>query len=339
MRVLFLGAGHPSSTSRHRAEAFRRLGHSVRHLDTIAEFGYRLAGFAGRLHYHTGYRFLRGEVFRWVQDRVLSQNEYDLCWVDGGEMLDPQSVYYLKDRCGRVILFNHDDPTGPRDWRRFHTLREAISSYDICAVVRPVNVHEFKAYGARNVVCVFRTYDEVAHAPPADASPVPAELQSDVCFIGANYKGENRDIFLGHLIDRGINIAIWGDHWERSPIWKKIAPHRRGGSLFGKAYVDAIRGAKVCIGFLARRNRDEHTTRSMEIPFAGGLLCAQRTSEHLSLYEENVEASFWSDWEECAKNCVRLIADEKLRKRIRLAGMERVRRNRVGNEALIEQLL
>jgi hypothetical protein len=339
MRVLFIGADHTSSTSRHRAEAFRRLGHEVLQLDPLRAFAPRLRGNAGRFHYHTGYTLLRRAVFEWLTNEIDDALEYDLCWVDGGEMLGAESVRHLRKRCGRVILFNHDDPTGRRDWRRFYTLRSAIGSYDRCAVVRPFNVDEFKALGANDVIRVYMTYDEVAHAPPSVDQPVPTEFQSDVCFIGANYKGENRDLFLGQLIDRGINLAIWGDHWERSPSWYKLSAHCRGGSLSGRAYVNAIHGAKVCLGLLARRNRDEHTTRSMEIPFAGGLLCAQRTSEHLSLYDEGIEASFWSGPDECASNCLNLLEKEELRQRLRDAGMERVRRNGVGNEDMIRQVL
>jgi hypothetical protein len=168
---------------------------------------------------------------------------------------------------------------------------------------------------------------------------VPEPFRSDVCFIGANYKGEDRDIFLGKLIDRGVDLAIWGDHWERSAIWEKLRPHRRGGSLSGRDYVDAIRGAKVCLGFLAKRNRDEHTTRTMEIPYAGGLLCAKRTSEHENLYVDGVEACFWSDVEQCHAAILRLLSDDGLRERIRRQGAQRVRDNRVGNQDMVAQVL
>lgn len=339
MRVLFLGAEHPSSTSRHRAEAFRRLGHEVRHLDPLGTFAHRLRGNIGRLHYHTGYTLLRGAVVDWLEEALGAGPGYELCWVDGGEMLGAGAVQWLRKRCGGVVLFNHDDPTGPRDWRRFYTLRSSIGSYDLCVVVRGFNVDEFKNFGARNVICVFRSYDEVAHAPVAGEVPIPENFRSEVCFIGANYKGEDRDLFLGQLIDRGINVAIWGDQWERSPIWEKLRPHRRGGSLSGRDYVDAIRGAKLCLGFLARRNRDEHTTRSMEIPFAGGLLLAKRTAEHEALYVDGEEACFWSDARECRDKALRLLADDALRERIRLQGARRVRLNRVGNEDLIARVL
>jgi len=339
MRVLFLGSEESSSTSRHRAEAFRRLGHQVHHLDPLQAFAPRLAGNLGRLHYHTGYRLLRAATAAWLAAALGRESIFDVCWVDGGEMIGAEAARTLKGRCGRVILFNHDDPTGPRDWGRFATLRSAVPEYDLCAVVRPINVAEFQALGAKKVLHVFRTYDEVAHAPPIDGRPVPAAFQSDICFIGANYKGEGRDEFLAGLISRGLDVAIWGDHWERSRHWKRLERHRRGGNLSGKDYVDAIRGAKLCIGFLSKKNRDEHTTRSMEIPFAGGLLFAERTVEHKALYNEGIDAAFWSDGNECYEVATALFADGNLRESLRRSGTRRVKENQCGNENLICRLL
>ena len=104
-------------------------------------------------------------------------------------------------------------------------------------------------------------------------------------------------------------------------------------------YVAAIRGAKVCLGLLSKGNRDLHTTRSMEIPYAGGVLCAERTTEHLALYREDEEAVFWTTAEECAEKCLGLLGDDQSRERIRLAGMARVRNNKVGNEDICRQIL
>ncbi len=293
----------------------------------------------GRLHYHTGYWMLRGAVCSWLKKAIAHERHFDLCWVDGGEMLGTDAIAVLKKCCGRIVLFNHDDPTGPRDWRRFMTLRSAIPAYDLCTVVRKINVHEYSALGARRVLRVFRSYDEVAHAPRPERWEIDGRLRSDVCFIGANYKGEDRDRFLAGLIDRGLDLAIWGDHWQRSSVWDRIKGHYRGGSLTGQDYVDAIQGAKLCLGFLAKRNRDEHTTRSMEIPYAGGVLCAQRTPEHRELYCENGEAVFWNNVDECHAACVAILSDEEQRQKIRSDGMRRVRKNKVGNEDLIAKVL
>jgi hypothetical protein len=103
--------------------------------------------------------------------------------------------------------------------------------------------------------------------------------------------------------------------------------------------VAALQGAKIALGFLSHGNRDLHTRRSVEIPYAGGLLCAERTTEHLAMYEEGIEAVFWSDVNECAAICHKLLVDDVLRERIRQQGMTRVRADGYGNESVCREIL
>jgi spore maturation protein CgeB len=246
MRVLYLGDASPSSTSRHRAEALRRIGCEVLHLNPHDAIAHRLKGLEGAVHYRTGYCLTRGLVTSWLLSALQRVGQFDVCWVDSGEWLGPGAIKHLKHVCGKVVLFNHDDPTGPRDWARFLTLRAAIAAYDLCLVVRDFNVAEFKAIGAKDVLHVWRGYDEIEHRP-ADANvPVPLPYQSDVAFIGRQMDGEGRDVLMMALIDAGLKPAIWGDNWERSRHWTALQPYWRGSSLSGQNYVNALRGAKIC---------------------------------------------------------------------------------------------
>lgn len=338
-RVLYIGVAAPESTSRHRADALRRLGFVVSHLDPVHALAAWLRGLQGKIHYHTGYRLLGQKVYRWLSSVVRGETRFDFCWVDGGEWLDPRAVNLLRAHCGRVILFNHDDPTGSRDARRFGTLRGSVRCYDLCAVVRQPNVEEMMAIGARKVVCVWRSYDEIAHRPADRGTPVADRFVSDVAFLGRNFRGEGRDRFLVELIRAGIRPAIWGDNWQASTEWDELRPFYRGRTLAGADYVDAIRGSKVCLGMLSKGNRDQHTTRTMEIPYAGGLLCAERTNEHQQLYVEGEEAIFWSDVRECIATCRDLLADPVRRARVQAQGLERVVANRVGNEDLCRKVI
>jgi len=77
----------------------------------------------------------------------------------------------------------------------------------------------------------------------------------------------------------------------------------------------------------------------MEIPALGAVLCAERTSEHLSLYDDGVEAVFWSTPEECAASCRRLLADEPYRQSVARRGRERLQRNGHYNERVLAGIL
>lgn len=333
MNILYFGASSVGSTSRHRADALSRLGYKVTIIDPYIKFESQLFGnFLGPLHFRTGYRFLQKIIFLWIEKLFSSIDKPDLIWVDSGELFGPNIIRMFSSNGCKVVLYNHDDPTGLRDGRRFYSLIKSIPYYSVCSVVRGENVNEFYALGAKDVIKIWRSYDEVIHAPFNDKEYFDNKYISDVVFIGTWMRHEGRDEFLLQLIDAGLNVRIWGQRWEKSPYWSRLKEHVAGGALSGRDYVAAIQGAKVCLGLLSKGNRDLHTTRSMEIPYAGGVFCAQRTTEHLELYQENVEAVFWDDVDECISQCKKLVTDDLFRESVRSAGMQRVRKNKLGHE-------
>lgn len=340
-RIIYFGIDMAGATSRYRAHALARLGHDVTFADPFAAAGATLRNrWTGAVHYRTGYRLLQPRMKQWLSAYLAAlPAPPDLVWVDSGELFGPECLAILRALQVPIVLYNHDDPTGPRDGRRFDSLRAALPAYDVCAVVREPNLAEMQALGARGLVSVWRSYDEVMHAPFDDPQDIPPSLRSDVAFVGTWMRGEHRDRFLAGLLDRGVPVSIWGARWEASPLWDRLRPHYRGGNLVDRDYVAVLQGAKLCIGMLSQGNRDLHTTRTMEIPYLGGLLCAQRTSEHMALFKDGVEALLWDDESECAQRCLTHLADDTARERVRLAGMARIRAAGVGNEDICARLV
>ena len=339
-KILYFGCSAFSATSRFRAEALIRIGHEVVIADPYLIVEKQLKNkWFGALHFRTGYKFISPKIRDWLRDFLSDHRDFDVAWIDSGEVFDYKSLKLLSDAGLLTLLYNHDDPTGTRDGHRFDTLLKALPFYDFCVGVRKESIDDYKIHGVKVAMSVWRSYDEVVHAPYVYESDIPNSLRSEVAFIGTWMRGERRDIFLLGLIERGIPVSIWGQRWEKSPIWKKLEKYYRGGNLSGRDYVGAIQGAKVCLGMLSKGNRDLHTTRSLEIPFAGGILCAERTIEHMQLFEDGVEAVFWSDVDECAKLCRRLIESDAWRESVRLAGSVKIRSLNVGNEDICKKIM
>lgn len=339
LRILYLGDDYPHSTSLHRAEALKRIGCEVEILNPKRAYAH--LRIHRKFHYMTGYRFVSPLAHRWL-DRQTRGKQFDLVWTSQCPELSIRSVLLLHERFSRVISYINDDPTGTRDGNNWATFCMGIPCYNLCVVIRVESDREFRQRGAQRVLRVWMSYDEVAHAPFPSDEAVPPAFRSDVAFIGTWMKGEGqsgRDYFLLKLIEAGIPISIWGNRWQKAPGWLKIKPYWRGEGLGGRDYVAAMQGAKICLGFLSKGNRDLHTRRSVEIPYAGGLLCAERTSEHLQMYQEGVEAVFWSSAEECINVCRDLLNDEPRRRQIREAGMKRIRSLGLGNETVCRKIL
>ena len=160
MRVLFLGRN--TGTSLQRRQAMERLGIDVTAIDLLHTLpNMRIVG---SIIHHAGAIGINRLVTRQVT-RAIRGERFDLVWVEKGEVVSPRLVSELKKCAGYVLLYNVDDPFGPRErslWRQVHL---ALPFYDGIVVVRSENVEEAFDRGARRVLRVFRSADEVAHQP------------------------------------------------------------------------------------------------------------------------------------------------------------------------------
>jgi hypothetical protein len=280
--------------------------------------------------WETGALFLDRVVRKGVVS-TIGKAEFDVVWVDGGELIGPALVTELKRRAQVVINYNHDDPFGSRDSNKWRLYLQSVPQYSLLAVVRNENISEAADLNAQKVLLSFRTADERAHAPRAITTEDMKAWGSGVSFVGTWMP--ERGPFLAELVRHGIPLSIWGDRWHKADEWPLLKRHWRGGGLYrDDDYAKAIQCSKVCLGLLSKGNRDLHTTRSLEIPYLGGLFCAERTVEHLSLYGEDEEAIFWNSAQECIEKCAALLRDDERRQRIARNGRERCIRNRTLNE-------
>lgn len=332
MRILYIG--RLSGTCLDRADALRRLGHELLHIN-VREFMPRTI-WVDWVTWRLGGGWFAPWVNHGLRARLGAQT-FDLAYVDCGEWIEASTFELLRRYAPLVVNYNIDDPFGPRDGARMQAYRNNAHRYDLCVVMRDENVVEAREHKVRNVLRVYRTADEISHSPRS-LSPADRErFKADVLFLGTWFP--ERGPFLLELVKRGVPLTIRGHKWSKAPEWKQLKPHWKGDSLFGDDYARAIQCAKVNLELLSKDNRDLHTTRSLEVPALGGLLCAQRTTEHLAMYKEGSEALFWDDADECAKVCAKILADEDLRERIATAGHARIRKNGHYNEVVMREIL
>jgi spore maturation protein CgeB len=314
--ILYLGVS--DGTSLDRANALRRVGYRVEHVDLR-----RLlprSPWVWRITWRLGGHILSPWILR-ALPRALNHARYDLCLVDSGEWVTPRVIELLRRHADKIANYNIDDPLGMRDLARSKAYRRSLPFYDLCAVVRTENIAEAKHLGAKDVMRVFRSSDEVSHAPRTLTAADRLRWNAEVLFLGTWFP--ERGPFLVELVKLGVPLTIRGANWHKAPEWPILRSCWKGEALRGDDYAMAIQCAKVSLGLLSKGNRDLHTTRSLEIPALGGLLCAERTSEHLEMYVEGSEALFWSDAEECAAVCKSILADDVRRERIAAAGRTR----------------
>ena len=333
LSILYIGVD--SGTSLHRVRALERLGHRVTLVNprTSLPRNKLVARWVNR----TGGLFFEQRVRKNLL-ATLPLTSFDVVWVDAGDLIGPSLVKDLKALYGCVVNYNHDDPYGKRDGYKWRLYLKAVPEYNLITVIRECNVKEALAAGAKDVLLLDRSADEVAHAPRKITKEDYEKWSSEVVFIGTWMP--ERGPFMVRLLELGVPLTIYGYAWQKAKEWPLLQEHWRGPGLYDdESYAKAVQCAKVCLGLLSKGNRDEATTRSFEVPYLGGVLCAERTSEHSRLYLEDVEAVFWSTPEECAEKCMRLLGDEEWRKLLSKNGRARCIRNRTTHQEMLREIL
>lgn len=334
MRIAYIGPGW--GTSLQRAKALQRLGHQVVTIDPWSWLN-RPRGL-GRALYHAGYAGVDLIVYRPLFREVQAARP-DLIWINNGEFLGPGLIRRMRELKSPIINYANDNPFSPENRKRFARYRAALPFYDLMVVVFADAVEAARKAGARHVIREYICADEVAHKPCVLSADIRNRYASEVAFVGTWMK-KQRAPFMVELIRRGVPLSIWGDRWHKAREWPIIEPYWRGPGVYDdEGYAAILQSAKICLGLVNKSSGNLHTGRSVQIPALGGLLCAERTSEHLELYREGEEAVFWEDAAECAALCKELLTDETRRREIARRCHERALQNNLFNEPVLSRIL
>ena len=244
-----------------------------------------------------------------------------------------QKLKHVNPKCC-VVSYNNDDPFSENYylesnsfhhknlWARFI---DALPHYDMSFVYREINVPEYKKAGAKNVHILLPYFVPELHHP-ISLDPIDCRFYNcDVVFIG-HYEADNRESYLRRLFQAGLDVKIFGNNWPPS-VLKSISPNMDlVEPALGGEYRKAICGAKICLSFHSKLNRDTYTRRSFEIPACGGLLLSERTTSMMKYFEEDIEAIYFDSGDELLDKCKYLIKDERFRERVAQAGFLKVKK-------------
>lgn len=331
-RIVYIGVA--SGTSLHRARALERLGYSVTVVDPWSWL--TKLPLQARAHFHTRYLGVDSIVARPLYARVRAAAP-DLIWVNDGEFLGRGSLGRLRELRTPMVNYSADNPfvvAANGKWRNFLA---NVDMYDVVAQTFAKAAARLEQFGARRVLRVFLSADEVAHRSGPVSQEDVVQYGSSVSYV-AQWSPE-RGPFILRLSELGVPITLWGNRWRRAKEWPRIRHLWRGPGVSSTGYRKIIQLSKISLCLLHKAAGNLHTSRSIEIPAIGTVLCAERSTEHRQLYTEGAEAVFFDSAEECAEQCKALLANEGLRRRIARGGHERAVRNNLFNEPVLASIL
>lgn len=324
-RILFVADLRGHSRSLQRMRAMRELGHHVVGISLapgqVGEITTRPPTFfmrvMNKLDYPVDPVGANAQIIA-----ALKKDEYDVLWVEKGLSIRPSTLRRARRmQPGMKLAFHSDDNMADRH-NQSAWFRGALPLYDVNGTHKSYNADpdELPAQGARNMLYFPKTFDLRFHVPTVTDAATRRRLGGRVGFIGS-FEAERAQSML-ELAQAGIPVRIWGNGWK-SMVGAHPNLMVENCPVYGEDYIKLLCCTDVNLGFLRRLNRDLHSDRSVEIPACGAFLLAQRSSEHLQLFEEGREAEYFDSQEELLAKVTRYMEDADARAAITKAGRER----------------
>jgi len=143
---------------------------------------------------------------------------------------------------------------------------------------------------------------------------------ADVSFVGTFEKDRYQKMLF--LAKNNIKVRVWGNNWQK---YQNKHPNLLVESrpVINDDFIRVINATRINLNFLRRANRDKHTSRSLEIPACQGFMLAERTDEHLQLFEEGKEAEFFDSQEELLSKVQYYLKSDNKRQHVANLGRQR----------------
>jgi spore maturation protein CgeB len=345
LRILFVGPLRHGSTTLQRLTAMADLGHQIQSIDTYAPSRpFDPATLAARAlvrAYRAGSpirpRYTDRSRANNAILRALRQQPRDVLWVEKGLTIEASTLAEAKHTCPatRIVGYSPDDMAARHNHSR--QFLEHLNLYDLFFTTKSYNVSELKALGCPDVRFVDNAFDPHTHRPLSLAAEARALLGGPIGFIGS-YEME-RAQSLAHLARSGLVARIYGGNWTGQRIVKRSGLRSEGRTLVADDYARAICAFDVNLHFLRKANRDQQTTRSIEIPACGGFMLAERTDEHESLFEDGREAVFFGSDDELLDRVRYYVRQPDECIRIARAGRQRCETGGYSNQHRLDRML
>ena len=309
-----------NSTCLHRTLVLEKIMARVDRIDTSGyNIYYRIANRIFR-HFFSIYLPDIPKANEKIIDKVRTKH-YDLIWIDKGITIHKNTLRQIKEFAPNVMIVGYSPDLMTVKHNQSKQFIESLPFYDIYVTTKSYAVGELYRMGCKKVIYIGNAFQEDLHYPREVTPETYERLAGEVGFIGDWEKERANSII--YLANNGINVRVWGGgKWlQYKNKYPTLRIEEKG--LFSEEYCQSLSAFKINLGFLRKINLDQQTTRSVEIPACQGFMLAERTSEHLELFEENKEAVYFSTNEELLEKCLYYLSHEKERVQIATNGRER----------------
>lgn len=297
MKILVAGSFRYEIYAKAFYEAFRRMGHDVRSLDTEQfelneDNPLKIALGKVKRHWLVGPaidaagRALKREVREFRPDLVFLYHCY---------FFHPSAVREIS-RKTTVFSYENDDPFERRkDKPNPAYYLEAARYCRLNYVFRRKNVEDFSRIGVDNAKVLLPYYMETRNFPIACEKDIP------LAFVG-HWEDDGRDEMIMALLDAGLPFSLYGhdDTWSQSKYWPRLRDCFRGPAD-GRQYNEVLNRVQVALVFFSKKNNDTYTRRSFELPVTKTVMLSEYTADMDGFWPEDECCVYFRDGEELVK--------------------------------------
>lgn len=341
MRILYVGDATPDTRCAQRARALEELGHELEWVPFVPT--YEHSGVEARLSFYGRVRHKLG----WPLDTeganravlaALEQRPFDLLWVEKAPCLHASTLRRARALQPELALtfFSEDDLSSRV--HRSRPMTAAFGEYDLVVTTKRRNLTDgsLASMGARQVVFEPKTFDPTLHRPLPLGERDRQRFGAQAGFIGT-YEEARAEGCL-RLAEGGLSVRVFGNGWQRCELeHPNLILERRPVS--GDDYVRAMLATPLQLGFLRKQVDDRHTDRSVEIPACGAFLLAERSDEHLELFDEGREAAFFEGPAEMLERARFYLNQPELRAAVARAGRARCLRSDYSHQGACQRII
>jgi spore maturation protein CgeB len=322
--ILYVGWLGQGLTSHQRMNAFKRLGHDVMGVDChpFIPRPFLINRILHRL-FRIGLPVERINLNKLNRELIslAKSKTYDVLWIDKGLSIDRSTLSFLRASFPSMKICGYSPDVMSKRDNQSQRFLEHLDLYDHFFTTKLFDIENLKALGMKSVLFMEKCFDETVHRPIPSDNP---KFKDKVGFVGS-YESPREKSML-YLAENGVPVTVFGGSGKGWSINFRKHPNVKfyDYGLYGDEYAEALSTFAINLCFLKHWNGDQVTGRSIEIPACGGFMIAERTKEHLALFEEGNEAVFFRNDKELLSKVQHCFANEDYRRKLANASYHKV---------------
>lgn len=333
MKLLLVGSDNEYAIENFYVKYLKKEGVDVLHFPAQTLFyRYYNKSFFNKLIYRFGFSTILKQINRKFKSEVLSF-EPDVIWVFKGMEIYPKSLKWARTKGIKLVNYNGDSPfifSGRGSGNK--NVTKSIGLYDLFLTYSFVDKQKMESeYKVKSHILPFGF--DISDELFKECEQI--EDVKKVCFIGN--ADPHRANFLSSLADKGIELDVYGDGWNRFI-------NHPGITLFpavkNEEFWKTLRKYRVQLNLMRPHNPTTHNMRTFEAAGVGAIQIAPDTPDHRGYFESETEMFLFQDVDSCVIQINKgLNFSKEYAQRVRVKARERSLKSGYNYECRTQQAL